>query len=155
LKKRSAASDTDKPLEGFVFFVEESLGKRVAEALSQNGFQVVLQGKEIPTGLKDPELFAILAEKGYVVLSKDYRTRYRRIEKGAIVLAELAVFQLARGQWNSSQMAAAFIAAKRRIGRHLRKNPRPFIVRLGKNGVETASYSSDVLRETGDEDEVK
>jgi predicted nuclease of predicted toxin-antitoxin system len=141
LKKRSAASTPDKLLEGHVFLVEECLGRGVAESLSGAGFRVVAQGNEIPLGLPDPELFAMAAAKGLVLLSKDLRSRYRPAEKAAIVQCRLAVFQLARGNWTGAEMAGAFIKAKSRILRYLKKQDRPFIVRLNRDGEVTAFLS--------------
>ena len=117
----------------------------MAKSLSENGFSVVIQGIDIPTGLSDPELFAMVGEKGYILLSKDYRTRYRPHEKAAIVACNLAVFQLTRGDWTGPQMAEAFIKARPRIGRLLKKYPRPFIVRLNKQGEVTAFFGEDQL----------
>jgi len=154
LKKRSAASTTE-PLEGYVFLVEESLGKGVAETLSQNGFRVVHQGQEIPTGITDLDLFAIAMEKGYVLLSKDLRTRYRPSEKAGIILNELAVFQLAKGTMTGPQMCAAFIAAKPVIRRCLKRMRRPFIVRLSQEGKVTVTYSRDELTKGLKEDEIR
>ncbi|MGQ0723474.1 MAG: hypothetical protein ACT4PE_18145 [Candidatus Eiseniibacteriota bacterium] len=141
MKKRSAASTPDKLLEEHVFLVEESLGKGVAKRLASSGFRVTSQGEDIPLGLSDVDLFEIAAKRGLVVLSKDLRTRDRPVERAAIVRCKLAVFQLARGNLTGEEMAVAFIKAKTRIRRFLKREERPFIVRLNRRGEVTVSYS--------------
>jgi predicted nuclease of predicted toxin-antitoxin system len=81
LRKRSAASSIEKPLEGVTFLVEESLGPSVAEKLKRAGFGIVSQGEKVPTGISDQEVFAIASVNNWVVLSKDFGTRYRPAEK--------------------------------------------------------------------------
>ncbi|MBI5836276.1 MAG: DUF5615 family PIN-like protein [Candidatus Eisenbacteria bacterium] len=147
MKKRSAASNTSKPLEGFTFLVEESLGRRVAEQLRSAGFDVVCQIESTRTGIPDEEVFKLASENRWVVLSKDSRTRYRTIERQAIADFRLAVFQLAHGNLTAQEMADAFIAARSLMGRILRSSPPPFVVGLNRHGKKTRFLSGSRLIE--------
>ncbi|MFN0151727.1 MAG: DUF5615 family PIN-like protein [bacterium] len=146
MKKPSAAS-IDRQLEAYEFLAEESLGKKLPRRLSENGFRVISQIEDLASGLSDPEVFAIAADRGLIILSKDWRTRYRPIEKAAIVGLKLAVFQLSSGNWNGEEMANAFINAKAVILRCLQREARPFVCRLNQKGEMTAFYSKGDLTE--------
>jgi len=153
--KKLSAAKPQEPLDGYVFLVEESLGKGLAKTLAENGFCVmyqvpwspgmVLQAGEIPAGLKDPEVFRIAGEMGYVLLSKDLVYRYHPLERAEIVRNQLAVFQLANGNLTGPAMARAFIAAKHLIDRQLKRKPRPFVTRINQDGKETVSYPRERL----------
>lgn len=136
----------------------------MAETLSQNGFEVVHQARrdlsdpakpfredrDIPTGISDPDLYAIAGARGYVVLTKDLRTRYRTVERVAVVQNNLAVFQLVRGNLTGPEMAQAFISAKQVIEKLLSDEPRPFIARITREGKLSKLISRDTLIESLD-----
>jgi len=121
-------------LERYTFLVERPLGKRVTSALREYGFAVVAFTDHFEDGASDEEWIAKAASERWVVLTKDAAVRRRPNERLAIRNSGLRVFTLARGNWTSDEMSAAFVAAARRISNLLKKNPGPFIARITKAG---------------------
>jgi hypothetical protein len=155
LKKPSAARP-QKPLDGWTFLVEESLGKRTGFALREAGISVVIHGEapsdsadHVALGLGDEEWMVLAAKHRWVCLSKDTDQRYKPLERAAIVKGKLQVFHLTRGSWTHEQQIAAFLAAQWRMRRLLKKQPPPFIQRINKAGEFTQLFTEAELTRTG------
>ena len=127
-------------LERYTFLVERSLGKRVAHALQEHGFTIVLFAEQFPDETPDEVWIARAAEEGWVVLTKDSEVRRRPNELLAIKTSGLRLFTLTRGTWTSDEMSAAFIAAARRIVKVLKQHNGPFIVRITRAGQVSKLY---------------
>jgi hypothetical protein len=143
LKKRSAAKTPKSPLESFTFLVEESLGKRLARALVEQGLTAIthVDNPDLPRGINDEQWAKETGEAGWVVLSKDLETRYKPNEREAIVRYKARVIQFTRGNWTGDQMTAAFTLAKKRVEKLLNKQPGPFIARISKKGEITRVFT--------------
>jgi predicted nuclease of predicted toxin-antitoxin system len=137
LKKRSVARPR-KPLEGFTFLVEVSLGSSVAVGLLEHGLTVVQHSDVLPANATDPEWAAVAGQPGWVVLTKDGELQRKPNEVEAIRIARLRVFTLARGNLRTDEMVAAYVAALPRIARLLKKLPPPYIVRITRTGLVSA-----------------
>lgn len=144
MKKRSAASTRNSPLESFTFLVEESLGKKLARALTDLGLTAITHvvDSPLPRGINDEEWAKASGESGWVTISKDIETRYKPNEREAIVRYRARVIQFTRGNWTSEQMIVAFIAARKRVERLLNKQPGPFIARISKKGEITRVFTA-------------
>jgi hypothetical protein len=147
LKKRSAARTPNSPLESFTFFVEESLGKKLAGALVDQGLTVIahVANPDIPRRINDEEWAKQTGEAGWVTLSKDLETRYKPNEREAIVRHKAHIFQFTRGNWTSDMMIDAFSGAKKSVARLLNKRPGPFIARINKKGEITRVFTAEDL----------
>jgi hypothetical protein len=121
-------------LAGHAFLVERSLGKRVAEALANHGFEVVRFAEHFAPDAPDEQWIERAAASHWVVLTKDSGLSRHPNERLAIRISGLRVFTLARAMWKSEDMAKAFIAAERRIARTLASHTGPFIARINKTG---------------------
>jgi hypothetical protein len=121
-------------LERHTFLVERPLGKRVTVALREYGFVVVAFTDHFEDGAPDEQWIAKAAVEGWVVLTKDSAVRRRPNERLAIKNSGLRVFTLTRGSWRSEEMSGAFIAAARKIGNLLNRDPGPFIARVTRSG---------------------
>lgn len=143
MKKRSAAKTPKSPLESFTFLVEESLGKKLAGALTDQGLKAVthVDNPDLPRGVDDEQWAKEAGEAGWVTLTKDIETRYKPNEREAIVRHKAWVFQFGRGNWTGAQMIEAFTLAKRAIERLLNKQPGPFIARISKKGEITRVFT--------------
>jgi predicted nuclease of predicted toxin-antitoxin system len=121
--------------ESLVFFVDESLGqKKIPEALRKAGTRVEVHGDHFRQGERDEVWLTEVGRKGWIVLTKDARIRYRVIEQNALVKAKVAAFVLAAGNLTGDQMAELFVQSLPRIRRFISKNKPPFIAQITKGG---------------------
>lgn len=97
------------------FFFDRSLGRRTAAALREHGWVVHLVADHYPDdadGVEDTEWIAEGCSRGWALLTKDKRIRYRRHELGAL---HGRLFALSRGDLTVSEAATRIVAAAPRI----------------------------------------
>jgi predicted nuclease of predicted toxin-antitoxin system len=130
-KKPSAA----KPPDGTVFFIDRSLGiEPIRAELLKAGATVEIHDDHFPRDAEDRVWLRAVGERGWVVLTKDQRLRYRPLELAALRASSARVFVLTAGNLRGSQIAAVFVSALPRISRTLRSRPGPFIARVSQSG---------------------
>ena len=107
-KKRSAASSRSKrhsptppPL-----FIDRSLGKlTIATALRAQGVEVHTHDDHFAQDARDEEWLADVGRRGWAVITKDTRIRYRQTELAALVAGGVRAFVLTRGDLSGAEMA--------------------------------------------------
>ena len=93
-KKRSA-TNSSRPLEDVVFFIDRSLGRKaVAEALRATGAMVEVHDDHLPQGAKDEEWLAYVGARHWVALTQDDRIRFHSHERLALLQASVRAFVL-------------------------------------------------------------
>jgi len=75
-----------------------------------------------------------VGSRGWIVLTKDDRIRYRVTERTAIVSAQVKAFVLTSSQLQGTEMAAAFLKALPRIKQLVAGHGPPFIARVSRKG---------------------
>jgi len=75
-----------------------------------------------------------VGERGWVVLTKDQRLRYRPLEIAALRASKARVFVLIAGNLRGIEIAAVFLRALPRIYKFLHSLPGPFVARVSKSG---------------------
>lgn len=132
-KKRSAANL--KPPENPVFFIDEALGgHQIPAALRAAGENVETHNDVFPSGTPDVEWLEYAGRNKRLVITKDKRIRYRRIEIITIRKYEVKVFRFASGNLSGKQMAEILVKAKDKIKKYARNHKDPFIVSVTKDG---------------------
>lgn len=96
------------------FFADRSLGAvQVPQLLRDAGWLLTTlvehYGKPDDEAVADVDWLALCGERGWPVLMKDERIRYRTAEREALVEAGVTAFCLASGNLRSADMAAVFI----------------------------------------------
>ena len=130
MKKRSAA----KPPDEIVFFVDRSLGKiDVPEALRAAGYRCECHDDHWDQATEDPVWLSGVAGRGWVVLTKDERIRYRPLELQALLAARLRTFIVICGNVRGSDMARILVGAIPRILAVLARQGGPFIYCIYKD----------------------
>lgn len=76
----------------------------------------------------------MVGRRGWIVLTKDDRIRYRMIEQQAMMRASVAAFILTAGGVTGAEMADIFISALPKIRRFILKYDRPFIASVTRSG---------------------
>jgi predicted nuclease of predicted toxin-antitoxin system len=76
-------------------------------------------------------------ERGWVVLTKDQKMRYRPLEIKALRDSKARVFVLTAGNLRGVEIGTVFLAALPRISKVLQSRPGPFVARVSKSGKVT------------------
>jgi len=97
-------------------FLDRSLGSvQVPRTLKGAGLRVhtlaEVYGKPQDEDVEDVQWLAMAGDKGWVVLMKDERIRYREAEKQALLAAGVHAFCLTSGTLRAATMAAHFLGA--------------------------------------------
>ena len=122
------------------FFIDRSLGRRVvADALRGVGATVHVMadvyGERVGQGLDDEEWLHDAGERGWVVLMKDDKIRYRPAELQVVLDHQLQAFCLTNANLRGAEMAERFVSQLRRIERIVNERPGPFIYGVYADGV--------------------
>lgn len=137
MKRRSGASSKRPEL---VFFLDRSLGKhKVAAALRKAGAHVEIHDDHFPPSAKDSEWLPVVGKRGWVVLTKDDRIRYRQHEREALLDAGVRAFVLTNRNLTGGEMAAVFVDALRKIERLASKEGTGFIATVTRTTVRVVS----------------
>ena len=122
-------------VDPLIFFLDRSLGKHiVADALRHAGAQVEVHDDHFPMDAKDHEWLPPVGERGWIVLTRDDRIRYRTQERTALIQAGARAFVLVRRSLSGPAMAAAFVNALPAIQRFVERHQAPFITRVTQTG---------------------
>lgn len=118
-----------------IFFLDRNLGKRaVAEALRKTGVEVRIHDDYFPLDARDEQWLTEVGRKGWIVLTKDTRIRYRAFELAALLNAGVSAFVLTSGNLRGEEMADVFVRALPAIRRFVARYTPPFIATVTKSG---------------------
>ncbi len=78
-------------------------------------------------------------EKGWVVLTKDQKLRYRPLEFTALRASKARVFVLTAGNLRGVEIGAVFLGALPQMCKVLNSRPGPFLARVSKSGKVTTA----------------
>jgi hypothetical protein len=131
----SAASSTSRPPEPLTVFLDESLDSNsIAQALSVAGATVERLTKHFPKGTDDDVWLTLAGSNGWVVLTRDKRIRYRRLERLALHTAGVRAFVFTGGNVTLADTAALLAAALPAMRDICARESGPFIYHLGRGG---------------------
>lgn len=83
---------------------------------------------------EDRVWLAAVSEKGWVVLTKDQRLRYRPLEIAALRSSGARVFILVAGNLRGAEIAGVFVSALPSLCQILQNYEAPFVARITKSG---------------------
>ena len=133
-KKRSAASSPSRP-KALVFFTDANLGRRVVpDALRAAGEKVRVHDDCFAPGTQDQVWLRAVGEKGWVLLTKDSRIRYRRNEMEALLSSGTRSFVLVSSNLPGSEMAKIFVKALPGMKKLCAALLAPFIAHIHHDG---------------------
>lgn len=131
MRDRSVKSD---PLEKAVFFIDRSVGRKLAEPLRQAGLQIELHDDHFPQDALDQVWLTEVGNKGWYVITRDERIRYRHIEATAARAAGVGMFVVVSKNLTGPQTGEAILKALNRIRRFINNHDRPFIAKIYRDG---------------------
>jgi len=130
-----------KQPELIVLFLDRSLGKQIiATALRNAALQVEVHDDHFRADAADAEWLTEIGRRGWIVLTKDKRIRYRTLELQAVVSAQARIFTLSAGSMQGIEMADVFVKALPKIRNYVQTNPPPYIVQISRRGKLTRIY---------------
>lgn len=133
MKRRSGASST--PPEP-VFFIDRSLGKhKVPDALRAVGARVEIHDAHFPPNAKDTDWLPVVGKRGWVVLTKDDRIRYRQHERAALLGARVRAFVLTNRNLSGDEMAAIFVGMLEKMKKVIRREPSGFVATVTRTRI--------------------
>jgi predicted nuclease of predicted toxin-antitoxin system len=124
-----------KPREAPHFFIDRCLGKNViADALRNAGASVQIHDDHFAPDAPDQEWLQRVADRGWIVLTKDKRIRRRSVEIIAIRNAKAKVFCLTAGDLTAPEMSEIFVGALQKMLRFALGNKAPFLAKITAGG---------------------
>ena len=131
----SAASSSSRPPEPLTLFLDESLDSdSIAQALAAAGASVERLTGHFPKGTDDRTWLSLAGSKAWVVLTRDKRIRYRRLERLALHAAQVRAFVFTGGNVTLSETASILARAVPRIRKICAQEAGPFIFHIGVAG---------------------
>ncbi len=123
-----------KPPEPFTWFIDRCLGRKIVVGLRAAGFSVEEHASHFATDAPDAEWLGEAGRRGWVVLTKDKAVRRNALELAAILAGHVACFSLGHGNLRAEQMAQAFVAARSRMEKALRRYDPPMTASVTSTG---------------------
>jgi len=129
-------------LDDFILYLDENLDncKPIMEALTDSDVKFECHRNHFPRGTADEEWLPFVAERSWVVLTKDKRNRYNEYERESVRRFKVREFYFGRGDFSGPEMAEALkiaIAEMRNICRSF--NP-PIVGSITRSGAITVVY---------------
>jgi hypothetical protein len=132
---RSKKPFAAKPPDGSVFFIDRSLGvEPIRTELVKSGLMIETHDEHFARDEEDRVWLQTVGARGWVVLTKDQRLRYRPLEIAALRASNARVFVLTAGNLRGIEIAAVFLAALPQVYKVLHSRPGPFVARVSQLG---------------------
>jgi len=137
-KKQSGTklSRYEKRLKACAFFLDRNLGRKwVAEALREAGARVEVHDDHFAQDVPDEEWLAFCGAHNWIVLTLDYRIRYRFSELDSLKRNKTKAFLIARaGQMNRAELSALLVRCLPKLVALSLQTPAPFAYRVSLSG---------------------
>lgn len=137
-KKQSGTklSRYEKQLRECTFFLDRNLGRKwAAEALRQAGARVEVHDDHFAQDVPDEEWLAFCGVRNWIVLTLDYRIRYRVSELDALKRNKTKAFLIARaGQMNREELSGLLVRSLPKFVALSLQTTAPFAYRISPSG---------------------
>lgn len=111
------------------FFTDRDLGKRFPAILRSAGISVEGHGDHFRDDAKDEDWIVEVGKRGWAVVTRDKRIRYKPNELAAVKTAGIAMFVLS-GKAPHAVLAQNFVNTIDRVEAFVFKHERPFIAKV-------------------------
>jgi hypothetical protein len=103
--------------------------------LRDAGLTIEIHDDHFPQDAPDEEWLMVAGQKGWIVVTRDERIRYRVAEKQAIRRAKVRAFVLAaQGNLRAEMLAEIFLKALPKVRALVAKQRPPFIAKIWRDG---------------------
>lgn len=121
-------------IESITFFTDECLGRYVPNALREAGLCVELYIECFEQGVWDVDWIPAIAQRGWVILTRDEWIGRRTLEQVAIAKSQAKVFVMVSPNVTAQSIAEGFITAVPEMARLAQTQDAPFITKVYKSG---------------------
>ncbi|MEB3310941.1 MAG: hypothetical protein VKJ02_11970 [Snowella sp.] len=129
-----------------IFFIDRCLGnQQIAAAIKSLGISVETHDQHFPKNALDIEWIPKIAEKRWIILTKDERIGKNALERQVLARSGLRMFTLAAQGLSGEEMVSIFQKAIIPMQKFIEKNPAPFIAKIYRNGDVKAWKTAEVL----------
>ena|ERR1019366_3266374 len=141
-KRQSAGKPEQLQLDDFILYLDENLDNRqpIIEALVANAVQYRRHRDHFTRGTPDEVWLPFVAERGWIVLTKDKRNRYNEIERDAVRRHRVREFYFGSGNFNGAEMAQALLGAVAQMKELSRAYNAPLVGSITRSGHVTVVY---------------
>ncbi len=137
-KKRRSKKRLEANLEPhseFVLYLDRNLGKHtVADRLRQMGQRVEIHDDHLPIDATDEDWISLVAQNGWIAITKDKNIRYRVGEIEAIRAHGARVFVVRAKNATGSDIADVLVAHLEALKRYVMRMPAPFVAGIDRSG---------------------
>jgi hypothetical protein len=129
-------------LDDFILYLDENLDncQPIIEALIVNAVQHRRHRDHFARGTADEVWLPFVAERGWIVLTKDKRNRYNELERDAVRRHRVREFYFGSGNFNGAEMALALLDAVPQMKEFVRTLNPPFVGSIARLGHVTIVY---------------
>lgn len=117
-----------------VFFTDRDLGHQFPERLRKSGIKVERHDDHFGAQTPDAEWIEEIGRRRWVAVSRDTRIRYSPLALSVLMTSGARLFVLV-GKLTTDEAAELFLRSHGRIEALLRKERRPFIAKIRRDGV--------------------
>ncbi len=129
-------------LDDFILYLDENLDncRPILEALVANDVQYRRHQDFFARGTPDETWLPFVAERGWIVLTKDKRNRYNEIERDALRRHRVREFYFGSGNFNGTEMAQALLGGISQMKELSRTYSPPLVGSITRSGHVTVVY---------------
>jgi len=98
------------------------------------GIPVELHDDHFAPDCPDADWLAEVGRRGWIVITRDLRIRYRAVEREAVLAHDVRVISLTARRLSAEELGRAFVAVVRRVEHFVERTPGPFIATLSAKG---------------------
>ena len=133
---------SSKPPKAVEIFIDRSLGRKIALPLAEAGAIVHLHDDHFAQDAEDQQWLTEVGKRGWLVLTKDQRIRYRPLEREALLNANVKAFCFMSGNVTFAEMAEVVSKALPSIIKIANKYDPPFIAGIYKDAIVKIVFPS-------------
>jgi len=129
-------------LDDFILYLDENLDncKPIMEALTGSDVRFERHTSHFQRGTDDDIWLPFVAERSWVVLTKDKQNRYNDLERDALRKYKAREFYFGRGDFSGCEMAACLIIAIPEMRNICRDYNPPVVGSITRSGTITVVY---------------
>ena len=129
-------------LDDFILFLDENLDncKPIMEALTGSNVSFERHRNHFERGTDDEIWLPFVAERSWVVLTKDKQNRYNDLERDAIRQYRVREFYFGRGDFSGAEMARCLVIAIPEMQNICRSYNPPLVGSITRSGTITIVY---------------